>query len=74
MLLKYKNFIGSMEYDSEDKIYYGQLLGISALVGYDGKTNLELEKNFKIAVDDFINYHLEKGMEVPTSYKELLTV
>ncbi len=52
--LDYRGFSGSVEYSSEDKILYGQILAIRGLVSYEGSSVEELEKCFRAAVDDFL--------------------
>ena len=52
--LKYKNFIGSVEYNSADECYYGNILYIDDLVAYDGKNIEELENAFHEMVDDYL--------------------
>ena len=52
--LKYKSYLGSIEYSAEDKCFFGKFLGITDLVLYEGNTVEELEKSFKYMVDDYI--------------------
>ena len=73
-LLKYKDYIGSVEYSKEEGMYFGTIQGIKPIVLYDGKTIEELEETFRESVDDFIGYYLEIGEEAPISYRELLVV
>ena len=58
--VEYKGFIGSIEYDPEDKIYYGYLLDIDDSVSYHGKTGEELYKHYCEAIDDYIEF--KKGI------------
>lgn len=53
-LLEYKGFYGSVEYDLESKMLYGQFLGIKGAYIYEGKTLDELEADFKEFVDDYL--------------------
>ncbi len=52
--LKYKDFIGSIEYSSEDNILYGKVLGINSLILYEGKDVDSLKKDFEESVDDYL--------------------
>lgn len=52
--LKYKNYIGSVEYDLTDKFLYGKILFIDDLVTYEGETIEELENSFQKMVDDYL--------------------
>jgi len=52
--LEYKNYTGSIEYCKEDDLLYGKVLGIRGLLSYEGKTGNDLEKDFKEAVDTYL--------------------
>jgi predicted HicB family RNase H-like nuclease len=53
-LLKYKGFIGSVHYSSEDRVFFGQIEGINDLVTFEGTTIDELEEAFKYMVEEHI--------------------
>lgn len=53
---KYKQYIGSIEYDPEDEIYYGELLGIDDSVSYHADSIIDLEKHYHETVDDYIGF------------------
>ena len=67
-LLKYKNYIGSVEYDLTDKCLFGKVLFIDDLVTYEGNTIEELENAFKLMVDDYLETFKEIGKEPQKSY------
>lgn len=52
----YRGFVGSVEYDSKDDIYYGKLLNAKDLISYHGYDIDDLKKNFKEAVDEYIEF------------------
>jgi predicted HicB family RNase H-like nuclease len=52
--LIHKGYKGSAGYDEYDKLYVGNVLGIPEIVCYEGKNLIELSKNFKEAVDRYI--------------------
>lgn len=54
MVLKYNGFIGSIDYSGEDDMLFGEILYIDDLVTYEGKDLDELKKNFKEAIDEYI--------------------
>lgn len=70
-LIKYKHYIGSIEYSEEDKMYFGKIQGIDSVVGYGGETISELEEMFRESVDEFVEGYKENKLEPPVSYKEL---
>ncbi|WP_108831493.1 antitoxin HicB [Aedoeadaptatus coli] len=53
-LMKYKDYIGSIEYSEEDKMFFGEIQGIDSIVGYGGETISELEEMFRESVDEFV--------------------
>lgn len=50
--MEYKGYLGSVEFSEEDALFYGKVLGIRALVSYEGNTAQELIADFHGAVDD----------------------
>lgn len=63
--LKYKGFIGTAQWSKYDNLYYGRILNTTDLVSYDGKTLKELNKDFILAVEDYI--------EICAEYNKVLT-
>lgn len=52
--LEYKGYTGSIEYDQDDNLLYGKVLGIQGLISYEGKTGQELENDFQEAIDVYL--------------------
>jgi len=52
--IEYKGYIGSIEYSSEDKCFFGKLEMIDDLVTFEATTALELEENFHAVVEDYL--------------------
>lgn len=44
--MAYKDFLGSVEYDIEDKVYHGRITNIDALVTYEAETEMDLYQEF----------------------------
>ena len=53
-VMKYKDYIGSVEFSEEDQIFYGKVLGIHSLMSYEGESAKELIQDFHEAVDDYL--------------------
>lgn len=62
-VLNYKGYYGSVEYDLESKMLYGQLLGIKGAYIYEGQTLTELEADFRKFVDDYLYDCREDGIK-----------
>lgn len=53
--LEYRGYVGSIEYDVEDKIHYGSLLNIKDSISYHADNVIDLYEHYKLAVDDYID-------------------
>ncbi|MDO5609015.1 MAG: type II toxin-antitoxin system HicB family antitoxin [Capnocytophaga sp.] len=72
--LKYKNFIGSVEFSENDKILFGKVLGIKGLISYEGETVAELEKDFKDGIDHYISVCEAEGVKPQKSYSGVFNI
>ncbi len=52
--LKYKEFVGSINYSEKDKTYFGKIEYINDLISYEGKNLIKLKSAFKEAVTDYL--------------------
>ena len=52
--LIYKGFYGSINFDQEEKIFFGKIEFIKDLVNYEAKDAENLVNSFKDAVDDYL--------------------
>ena len=53
-LLSYKGFSARVEFDAQDKIFFGRLLGIEDLITFHGDSVSKLQKAFHEAVIDYL--------------------
>lgn len=60
--LEYKSYTGSIEYSREDDLLYGKVLGVSSLLSYEGKAGSDLEKDFKIVIDAYLEECAKDGV------------
>ena len=67
--MEYKDYIGSVEFSEEDGLFYGKVLGIRALISYEGKNAKELVSDFHSAVDDYLELCKEENIEPEKAYK-----
>ncbi len=54
--MKYKGYVGHVEYDDEAKIFHGEVLGIRDVVTFQGTSVSELEQAFKDSVNDYLAF------------------
>ena len=67
--IEYKGYLGSVEFSEEDALFYGKVLGIRALVSYEGSNAQELIADFHGAVDDYLELCTQQGKEPERAYK-----
>ena len=72
--IEYKGYIGSVEYSSEDKCFFGKLEMIDDLVTFEATTALELEDNFHEVVEDYLETCEALGREPQKVYKGVFNV
>ncbi len=67
--MEYKGYIGGVEFSEADGIFFGKVMGIRALISYEGTTAKELIDDFHGAVDDYLALCEETGVEPEKAYK-----
>ena len=67
--MEYQGYVGSVEFSAADECFYGKVLGIRALISYEGETAKELIEDFHGAVDDYLALCAEQGVEPERAYK-----
>lgn len=72
--MSYRNYSAIVEYDAEDKIFVGHLLGIRDIVGFHGSSVEELENAFHDAVDHYLEICEKIGQKPQKSYSGKLTL
>lgn len=73
--LKYKGYIGSVEYSEDDKCLFGKVQGMAKdCITYEGSTVEELTADFEGAVDDYLKLCADKGVEPRKPYTGVLNV
>ncbi len=68
-IIKYKDFIGTVRFSAEDKIFYGKIDGIDDLVTFEGQSVDGLVSAFQEAVEDYITLRQEAKKPLKKSYK-----
>ena len=72
--IEYNGYIGSIEYSSEDKCFFGKLEMIDDLVTFEATTAEELERNFRNAVDEYVKTCKDLGRPPQKTYKGVFNV
>ena len=67
--MEYKNYVGSVEFSESDGVFFGKVMGIRAMISYEGTTAKELVEDFHGAVDDYLELCEVEGREPERAYK-----
>ena len=68
-VLTYKGYIGSVNFSSDDNVFFGKLEGINDLVTFEGETVQELKNAFCYMVDEHIKDCEAENIPAEKSYK-----
>ena len=52
--MKYKGYEATVEFDAEDRIFFGRVVGTRDVIAFDGQTVDELEEAFQAVVDEYL--------------------
>lgn len=72
--LKYKGYIGTVNYSEEDEIFFGKVEGINGLVNFEGESVKELKTAFMEAIDDYLTYCETEGISPNKKYSGVLNI
>ncbi len=70
--LNYKGYIGSVAFSEKDHVFFGKIESINGLVNFEGESVEELTKAFHKAVDDYLFYCQEEGIEPHKRIKQYI--
>lgn len=67
--LNYKDYIGSVSFSAEDEMFYGKIEHISDLIVFESDNAHGLKTAFEEAVDDYLSFCKEKGVNPDKPFK-----
>ena len=73
-MLKYKGYIGKVEYDDEEKILCGEVINTKDVITFQGDSASEIEQAFHDSVDDYLEWCKADGVEPEKPYSGTLTL
>jgi len=73
-ILSYKGYLGTVAYSEGDDVFFGKVEGINGLVNFEGSSVGELKTAFHEAVDDYLLYCKENGLNPDKSYSGSLNI
>ena len=65
--MKYKGYGAVIEYDEEDRLFFGKVINITDVIVFDGLSVEELEKSFHQAIDEYLadNQIIKQKLDKP---------
>jgi predicted HicB family RNase H-like nuclease len=67
-VMSYKGYAARIEFDAEDEIFFGNIAGISDVIGFHANTVEDLKSAFHEAVDDYLDTCRKIGKEPQKSF------
>ena len=67
--LKYKDFVASVHFSSEDDVFHGRIEGIDDSITFEGETVKALKKAFEEAVVDYLDVCKQIDKDPHKSYR-----
>ena len=62
-MMKYKNYRATVSYDEEDKIFVGEVFGVSDSLNFHGRSIEELENSFQDCIESYLEFCKQVGKE-----------
>ena len=72
--MKHKGYIACIDFDADDCIFTGRLLGIEDIVTFHGESVAELETAFHDAVAHYLAVSVQTGRKAQKSYSGRLAL
>ena len=72
--MTYKGYLGSVAYSEKDNVFFGKIEGIDGLVNFEGESVSELTQAFHEAVDDYLAYCEDEGIQPTKHFSGLLHI
>lgn len=66
--MTYKGYTGVFEYDSEANIFHGDVLGLTDVITFQGRSIDELKQALADSVEDYLEFCAEQGKEPQKPY------
>ena len=54
-MLKYKDYVGVVQFDDEAMIFHGEVVGLKDVITFQGTTPEEIKREFKVSVDGYLD-------------------
>lgn len=73
-MLKYKDYIGHVEFDETAEIFHGEVINTRDVITFQGDTVKSLKKAFKDSIDDYLEFCKERNEEPERPFSGVFNV
>ena len=67
--LHYRDYTGSVNFSEEDAVFHGKVIGIKALISFEGDSVRSITDDFHKAVDEYLQFCAAKGIKPEKPFK-----
>jgi len=67
--LQYRGYTGSVEFSEEDAVFHGKVLGIKAMISFEGDSVITIIQDFHNAIDEYYEFCKESGVQPEKPFK-----
>lgn len=67
--IHYRDYTGSIEFSEEDEIFHGKVIGIKALISFEGDSVKAITEDFHSAVDEYLEFCEKNGKQPERPFK-----
>jgi predicted HicB family RNase H-like nuclease len=60
--LHYKGYVGTVEFSEDDGVFHGKVLGIQALISFEGNTVDSIIEDFHDSINEYVGFCKAKGI------------
>ena len=73
-MMEYKGYHASIEFDSDDNIFVGEVFGIADMLSFHGSSVPELKQMFEQSIDNYLELCATIGKEPEKEFKGTFNV
>ena len=73
-MMAYKNYLGSVKYSDEDRVFCGKVEFIRSLISYEGTDVDSLRQAFEESVDEYLAWSTREGRTPEKPFKGTFNV
>lgn len=73
-MMEYKGYFAHVEYDSDAKVFHGEVVGLNDVITFQGTSVKELEKEFHESVKDYLEFCKKENRDPEKTFSGTLNL